>query len=209
MKCHLIAAGIMVVTLALPARATDIIDEWASVKVPPAPEVKPVTVDAKTTALLVIDMNKVVCSTERYGHCPAIVPAVKKAVDAARAKGVMIVYTSTKVPDVPKSGIWPELTPADGDPFFQGPLDKFLGTDLEKTLKDKGIETVIAVGVAAQGGVLSTCSTAAQRGFKVVLPVDGLAAHESYSEQYTVWHLSHAPILAQRTTLTKLDMIKF
>ncbi len=65
MKCHLIAAGIMVVTLALPARATDIIDEWASVKVPPAPEVKPVTVDAKTTALLVIDMNKVVCSTER------------------------------------------------------------------------------------------------------------------------------------------------
>jgi nicotinamidase-related amidase len=179
------------------------------VKAPAAPEVKPVTLDPKTTALLVIDMTKVICSAERYAHCPPMIPAVKKLIGEARAKGVMVVFTSTRIPNVPKSEIWPELAPAADDSFFQGLLDKFLGTDLEKTLKEKGIQTVITLGVAAQGGVLSTGSTAAQRGFKVVMPVDAVAANESYSEQYTLWHLSHAPFLALHTTLTKMDMIKF
>jgi len=154
-------------------------------------------------------MTKVICSAERYSHCPPMIPAVEKFISEARAKNVMVVFTSTKTPDVPKTQIWPELAPNDNDPFFQGLLDKFIGTDLEKTLKDKGIKTVIALGVAAQGGVISTASTAAQRGFEVVVPVDAVAANESYSEQYTVWHLSHAPFLALHTKLTKLDMIKF
>lgn len=37
------------------ATAANIIDEWASVKAPPAPELKTVTVDPKTTALLMLD----------------------------------------------------------------------------------------------------------------------------------------------------------
>ena len=36
---------------------TDITREWADIKLPPAPELKPVTVDPKTTALLVLDMS--------------------------------------------------------------------------------------------------------------------------------------------------------
>ena len=41
------------------AVASDIIDEWASVKAPAAPELKPMTVDPKTTALLMLDfMNQ-------------------------------------------------------------------------------------------------------------------------------------------------------
>jgi nicotinamidase-related amidase len=211
MNRHLIAAlaAAYVAMCALPAQAADVVDEWASVKAPAAPEVKPVTLDPKTTALLVIDMTKLICSAERYAHCPPMIPAVKKLIGEARAKGVMVVFTSTRIPNVPKSEIWPELAPAADDSFFQGLLDKFLGTDLEKTLKEKGIQTVITLGVAAQGGVLSTGSTAAQRGFKVVVPVDAVAANESYSEQYTLWHLSHAPFLALHTTLTKMDMIKF
>ena len=46
------AAGIFA---AASARAANIIEEWASVKVPPAPELKPVTADPKTTALLILD----------------------------------------------------------------------------------------------------------------------------------------------------------
>ena len=64
-------------------------------------------------------------------------------------------------------------------------------------------------GGGRRATVISTASTAAQRGFEVVVPVDAVAANESYSEQYTVWHLSHAPFLALHTKLTKLDMIKF
>ena len=46
------AAAVLAAALALPANATNIVDEWASVKAPAAPTLKPVTVDAKTTALL-------------------------------------------------------------------------------------------------------------------------------------------------------------
>jgi hypothetical protein len=37
------------------ARAGDIVEEWAKVQAPSAPVPKPVTIDAKTTALLVVD----------------------------------------------------------------------------------------------------------------------------------------------------------
>ena len=58
MKRHLIATAILAV-LALPANAANIVDEWASVKPPAAPALKPVTVDPKTTALLMLDfMNQ-------------------------------------------------------------------------------------------------------------------------------------------------------
>src|SRR5438067_11868619 len=43
------------------ARAGDIIAEWASVKPPPVPELKAVSVEGKTTALLILDMMKGNC----------------------------------------------------------------------------------------------------------------------------------------------------
>ena len=60
MKRNLIAAAsVLVAALALPAQAANIVDEWASVKAPAAPTLKPVTVDPKTTALLMLDfMNQ-------------------------------------------------------------------------------------------------------------------------------------------------------
>ena len=79
-------------------------------------------------------------------------------------------------------------------------------TDLEKIIKDKGITTLIMVGQAAQGAVITTGSEAAQRGFKVIVAVDGIAAQDDYYEQYTVWHLGNAPLLANRVTLTSTDM---
>ena len=41
----------------LPAQANDITTEWASVKPPPVPQLKAATVDPKTTALLILDLN--------------------------------------------------------------------------------------------------------------------------------------------------------
>ena len=46
----------------MPAHTADIISEWATVKTPPVPELKPVTLDGKTTALLILDMMKSGCT---------------------------------------------------------------------------------------------------------------------------------------------------
>ena len=58
--------------------------------------------------------------------------------------------------------------------------DKFINSELEKTLKDKGIKTVIAIGTQAQTSVLHTAGAAALRGFKVVVPVDGMSSDDLF-----------------------------
>jgi nicotinamidase-related amidase len=209
MKRHLIAglAAAVLAAGASPVCAANIINEWASVKAPPPPALKSVTVDPKTTALLVLDMIDPICNAKRYPRCLGTVPVVKKLLTDARAKGMMVVYTG--IPHVGKTAINKELAPVGNEPYVQSFLDKFLHTDLEKILKDKGITTLIDVGVAAQGAVITTSSEAAQRGFKVIVPVDGMSAQMPYPEQYTAWHLANAPVIAPRITLTTADMIKF
>jgi len=190
-------------------RAASVIDNWGSVKAPLAPELKPVKIDPKTAALLMLDYIKQICNAERYPHCTQRLPTVKKLLDQARANGVMVVYTGTTTPNSERADIVPSVAPTGDEPFLKSVLDKFLNTDLEKILKDKGITTVIAVGQLAQGAVLTTGSEAAQRGFKVIVAVDGIAAQDDYYEQYTVWHLGNAPLLSSHVTLTSTDLIKF
>ena len=207
-KAHILALGLAAVIGlgATSVNAASIIDEWASVKAPPAPPpLKSVTIDPKTTALLMLDFVQPICG--HIPRCLASVPTVKKLLDEARAHDVMVVYTS--IPNVPETAVLPALAPTGKEPFVQSYIDKFLNSDLEKVLKDKGIKTVITVGVSAVGAVLNTASHAAQAGFEVVVPADGLSAPDLYFEQYTVWQLTHAPVIPPHIALTSVDMIKF
>src|SRR6476469_934456 len=56
-----IAALAVALACGAPAPAQNIVDEWSSVKPPAPPELKPVTLDPKTTALLAMDMIKQFC----------------------------------------------------------------------------------------------------------------------------------------------------
>jgi nicotinamidase-related amidase len=206
MKRALLALLICVVaaTLAPPARAASIVDEWSGVKVPP-PALKPVTVDPKTTALLMLDFMNQNCG--KRPRCLASIPAVKKLLGEARAKKMTVVYSiiaNTTTADVIK-----DVAPVAGEPSVQSGPDKFLRTDLEKILKDKGITSVIAVGTAADGAVLYTASGAALRGMNAIVPVDGMSSADAQSDYGAVLVLSKAPLVSAKTTLTKIDMIKF
>jgi nicotinamidase-related amidase len=52
-------------------------------------------------------------------------------------------------------------------------------------LKDKGVKTLVPIGVAWHNGVLFTSVMASLRGFDVVVPVDGMAANNAYEDQLT------------------------
>jgi len=183
-----------------------IIDEWSAVKIPPAPQLKTVSIDAKTTALLLLDFNKQTCNPERRPRCIASIPKVEKLLKEARLKDVFIIYSLSA--GAQAGDIARELAPQAGDPIVTSGPDKFLGTDLEKILKEKGIKTVIVTGTAAHGAVLYTASGAALRGLQVVIPVDGMSAEVLYPEQYTAWNLANAPRISNVTTLTRIDMIE-
>jgi len=191
--------------LALPTHAANIVDEWASVKAPPPPALKPVTIDAKTTALLMLDFMNQNCG--KRPRCVATIPAVKKLLGEARAAKVMVVYSliaKTTPADVIK-----DVAPMADEPHVLSGPDKFLNTDLEKILKNKGIKTVIAVGTSSNGAVLYTASGAIFRGMKAIVPVDGLSAVDAYSDYSTVFTFTDAPRLSTEATLTRIDMIKF
>jgi nicotinamidase-related amidase len=138
------------------------------------------------------------------------IPKVKKILDAARPAGAMIFYTFAGT-GKPEETADPGIAPRDGEWVAQRGPDKFLGSDLEKRLKDKGIKTVIVTGASAQGVVIGTGSGAAQRGYKVIVPVDGMSSDDAYAEQYTAWHMSKGgpAVVTDQVTLTRSDMITF
>ncbi len=187
------------------ALAQTIVDEWNAVKAPPAPELKRVTIDPKGSALLVLDVLKQNCPPRP--RCIASLPKIQGLLAQARGKGVMVIYGY--FPGANAGDILPEVAPQAGEPIIMAMPDKFIGTDLERMLKDKGIQTVILVGVAAHGVVLHTASGAAFRGFKVIVPVDGMSSENTYAEQYTTWHLANAPRVGPQVTLTRMDMIQY
>ena len=189
------------------ATAASIADEWASVQVPPPPALKAVTLDRKTTALLLLDFNKQTCNAERRPRCIASIPKVAKLLAAARAAGVPVLYSlggGGAVADIAK-----ELTPTKDEPVVSSGVDKFVGTELESLLKQKGIKTVVIAGVAAHGAVLYTASGAAMREMQVIVPLDGISADIPYAEQYTAWHLVNVPRIGTLVTLTTIDDVKF
>lgn len=203
MKRVLAAAFLIVGMTASGARGADVIDEWASIK-PAAPALKSITVDPKTTALLMLDFMKQNCG--QRPRCVASLPAMKKLLEAARAAQAPVVYAIIANSTI--ADVLPEVA-AQGEPHVQSGPDKFRNTDLEKILKDKGIQTVIVAGTAANGAVLYTASGAAFRGMKVVVPVDGMSATDPVAEYATVLNFLSAPTVSAATTLTRSDMIKF
>ena len=190
------------------AQSKTIIDEWASVQAPKPPELKTVKIeDPKSTAFLVLDIASRTCNSKVRPRCIASVPKIQAFLGQARAKGLLVVYSLGSTGT--SADILKEVAPRDGEPIVQSSVDKFFGTDLDKILKEKGIKTVIVVGTAAHGAVLNTGIQAALRGLRVIVPVDGMSAEDTYFEQYTAYHFAHAPGVSNRATLTKFDMIQF
>lgn len=112
-RCAALAlAAIAIIAVSTsPVRAGDIIADWAMAKTPPAPELKPVTVD------VILDMMKGNCAARP--RCLATVPAIKKLMDAARAADAMV-----SEPEAQRQQIWStqesRRTRANG--YFSGDL---------------------------------------------------------------------------------------
>lgn len=186
------------------ASADDVVQDWSAVPTPTAPPVQAVTVDPKTTALLVLDFVKQTCSSKP--RCIASLPAVAKLIKEARDSHTTVIYSG--VGNSTTADVLPQVAPQAGEPFVISHADKFIGTNLEQLLKDKGIKTVIVTGTTAQGAVLYTASHAAFLDYNVIVPVDGMSAEALYPEQYTAWDMLNAP-LGGKAKLTRISMIAF
>lgn len=174
-----------------------------------------VTLDPKTSALLVLDVTSVICTPRP--QCVGSVPKIASLLKGARDAKALVVYSDTPTPG---SAVLAEVAPEAAEPKVTGRADKFLGTDLERVLKDRGIQTVAIVGSAAHGAVLYTSFGANARGFTVVVAEDGISvgAGEEFGLPFTKWQLLRQPGFANpenkplekgRVTLSRSDLIGF
>jgi nicotinamidase-related amidase len=203
------AAAVIAALAALPAAGRDIITEWSTAETPPVPQLKSATVDPKTTALFILDFMKTNCGVRP--RCAAVVPNVKRLLDAARAHDMMVFYSLVTANATPENIVDPGIAPRPGEAVPAGGPDKFLATDLDKRLKDRGIRTVIVTGTSAQGAVMGSGNALAQRGYQVIVPVDGMSSEDDYDEQYAAWYLYKGgpAVVTSKVTLTRSDMVKF
>ena len=202
----LLCAMALVVPLAGIAQA-DVVASWHSVQMPSPPPLKSFTVsDPSHTALLLLDFDTSTCNEEERPTCAASLPHVEDLLRKSRHANLMIVFslTSTGTLAAVPSGIAAQ----GGDTVVQSGVDKFLKTDLEAALR--GIDTVIVTGTMAHGAVLYTASEAASRGFKVVVPIDGMSSKDPFGEVAAAWVLANAPGgVSKNVTLSRSGMIQF
>jgi nicotinamidase-related amidase len=203
-------AAILVAAIGTPSLA-DIVDDWGKAVAPPPPELKQVTVEPATTALLLLDIMKGGCSARP--RCIAAMPNIKRLHDEARAHNMVVWYSlvGSDGKATPDDVMDPAIKPRVGEWYRQGGPDKFLGSTLESILKQAGIKTVIVCGNSFQGAAVGTASGAAQRGYKVILPVDCSAGEAIYNEQYAAFHLTKGgPVgVTSNVTATRSTMIKY
>jgi len=140
-------------------------------------------------AIVVVDLQK-----DNVGRfCREIIPNVQSLLKQAREKGHLVVFAcDSRFPDdfIFKGGhpvrtvrgsdgarVIDELDPQPGEIIVEKRmLSGFFGTDLDFTLRHKGIETVIVCGVATWACVLKTVFDAAELGYKVLVPADCCAS---------------------------------
>ncbi|MDE2938113.1 MAG: cysteine hydrolase [Chloroflexota bacterium] len=156
-----------------------------------------VALDKSTTALLIADFYAEMMNTIPHAIDRGVVEKTRALQQAARDAGIMVCYSAT----VFRTG-YPEISDrnktfsqrkASGQPAVSDPIqviheavspvdgevvagkhrvNAMFGTDLEMSLRANNIETLVMLGYATSGVVLSTTRYAADADFRLIIVED-------------------------------------
>ena len=185
-----------------------------TLQMPATPNPARVTLDPRTTALIVLDFVEGICNPQPT--CTGqMLPAMTPFLERVRKVGLVVAYGTR---ERNKTHWLKEVAPAPGDiQIISTAQDRFYNTDLDKVLKAKGIKTLIMVGWKISGSVTYTSVGAMVRGYTVVIPMDTTSAGSGYETTigfYNVLNsgnanLANEPLKPKAVTLTRTDMITF
>jgi len=195
-----------------------------SVEIPEFKVSEKVMLPAKETAIIVVDMQNDFVDPNGKLTVPTAretIPAIKKLLDKARNANVKIFYTQDwhRKDDIEFSiwgehaveGTWgaeiiDDLKPRDEDILIKKlRYDAFFGTPLDHLLRIYGIKNVVIVGTVANICVLHTAGSAALRGYKVIIPMDGISAITEFDLYTTLRQID----FLYKGVITKVDYISF
>lgn len=167
------------------------------------------TLDPKSTALVLIDLQNAIVARQLAPHSASDVVSRSAALaEAVRASGGTVVYVHVLVTDtlsLPADRNFPrppgplpptasELVPEAG--FQPGDVlitkrqwGAFYGTNLEQQLRRRGIRTLILAGIATNMGVESTARAAHDQGYELVFAEDAMSSMSAEFHQFPVQNI--------------------
>lgn len=156
-------------------------------------------------ALLVIDMLNDFVLPGAPLEVPAarrIIPAVKGRIEAARRQGAPVIYLcDAHVEQDAEFEVWgrhavrgtkgaeviEDLTPGPDDIVLaKTTLSAFYKTQLEETLRQKGITKLTVVGILTNICIFFAAFGAAVRGFEITVPRDSVAALDEQEHEFAL-----------------------
>jgi nicotinamidase-related amidase len=183
---------------------------WAQ-EGPNRPEAKPLVLDSKTTAIMVLDMNARCDDPKQV--CSKIAAPLGDLLEKARTAGVPIIYTvSAAAKGKPLGELTIPLKKKAGEPvIYPDAFDKFVGGELQSWLKEKGAKTLIITGSSTNATVLYTATTAARiYRYDIIIPMDGVNASTQYEHEYSLHQFTVLPSEANKLfQFTRLSLITF
>jgi len=184
---------------------------WTAQEGPNRPEPKPLSLDSKTTAILVLDLNARCDDPKQV--CSKITAPLGDFLDKARAASVPIIYTvSAAAKGKPIGELAAPLRRRETEVIiYPDSFDKFYGGELQSFLKDKGAKTLVITGSSTNAAVLYTATTAARMyRYPIVIPMDGVNAATRYEHEYAIHQFTVLPSEANKLfEFTNLSMITF
>ena len=185
-----------------------------TLQMPATPEPARVTLNPRTTALIVLDYVEDICNNQP--SCKTkMLPAMTPFMERVRKAGMTVAYGTREQ----NQAHWlKEVAPTPADIRITNTAqDRFYNTPLDQQLKAKGITTLILVGWKISGSVTYTSVGAMSRDYTVVIPVDTTSAGSDYETTigfYNVQNsgnanLKNEPLKKGAVTLTRTDLITF
>ena len=160
--------------------------------------------DAKTTALVLIDLQYAVVSRETAPYSASkVIRKVRTLADSLRDHGVTVVFVHVKIDEVLRLNVdQPMQRPAGGVPpnaselipeiglqssdvvILKRQWGAFYGTGLDQQLRRRGIRTIIMAGIATNIGVESTARAAFDRGYELIFAEDAMSSVSAEAHRF-------------------------
>ncbi len=179
------------------------------VTVPEYEIVPELSVDARQTALIILDMQVDFVDPEGKLSVPEArktVPAIRRMIEKARGAGIPVIFTQDwHRSDDPEFSIWPEhtvegspgaeivaeLSPREKDFFIRKrTYDPFFSTDLDLLLRQKEIRRLVITGTMANVCVLHTAGSGHLLGYESIIPMDAVSALTPFDLQAALRQIS-------------------
>ena len=134
--------------------------------------------EAERTAVVIMDFQNGIVGNYADGDPDGVVERAASVLAAARAAGAPVLHVVHRggpfEADSPEAEIHPGVAPATGERVIRKTrAGAFSTTGLDALLREEGRDTLVLMGVATSGCVLSTLRWAADTGYRLAVVRDG------------------------------------